>query len=77
MQRCRSQEALLTPLLEKLWNIYHAADAPEFIERLRHLQSWAIAQPLSEPMVEVEVNSKNTQLIRIRNSERVEAADLG
>ena len=56
MQRCRSQQALLTPLLEKLWHIYHATDAPEFIERLRHLQAWAIAQPFSEPIMKKILN---------------------
>jgi len=34
VQRCRSQELLLTTLLDKLWDIYHAADASEFLERL-------------------------------------------
>ncbi|PZV11219.1 MAG: hypothetical protein DCF22_14955 [Leptolyngbya sp.] len=38
-QRCRSQRALWQALSDKLWDMYHAADAPGFIERLRHLQA--------------------------------------
>jgi len=45
VQRCRSQASLMTTLLDKLWNIYHAADASEFLEQLRSLQG---VQPLSD-----------------------------
>lgn len=45
-QRCRSQGALWQALSDKLWDIYHAPDAPKFIERLRHVQAWAICQTL-------------------------------
>ena len=50
-QRCRSQAALLETLADKLWDIYHACDAPGFIERLRHLQVWAICQTLPETIL--------------------------
>jgi hypothetical protein len=50
-QHCRSQAMLLKTLMDKLWDTYHACDAPQFIERLRHLQAWAICQPLSETIV--------------------------
>ena len=50
-QRCRSQASLMTTLLDKLWNIYHAADASEFLEQLRSLQAWAIVQPLPEAIL--------------------------
>ena len=51
VQRCRSQELLLTTLLDTLWDIYHAADASEFLERLRQLQAWAIGQTLPEAIL--------------------------
>ncbi|UBF24131.1 hypothetical protein K9N68_39615 (plasmid) [Kovacikia minuta CCNUW1] len=50
-QRCRLQGELWQSLQDKLWNIYHAPDAAEFIERLRHLQAWAIGQNLPESVM--------------------------
>lgn len=50
-KRCRSQAILLKTLMDKLWDIYHASDAPGFLERLRHLQVWAICQTLPEPIL--------------------------
>jgi hypothetical protein len=47
-QRCRSQVTLLKTLMDKLWNIYHAVSAAEFMERLRLLQVWAIGQTLPD-----------------------------
>lgn len=43
-KRCRSQKLLFGTLMEKLWDIYHAVDAPGFIEQLRALQVWAIGE---------------------------------
>ncbi len=50
-QRCRLQGELWQSLQDKLWNIYHAPHAAELIERLRHLQAWAIGQNLPESVM--------------------------
>lgn len=50
-QRCRSQEGLSQVLRDKLWDMYHASDTPGFIERLRHLQAWAICHTLPESIL--------------------------
>jgi hypothetical protein len=51
VQRCRSQESLMTTLLDKLWDIYDAPNAADFLERLRSLQAWAIGQTLPEAIL--------------------------
>lgn len=50
-QRCRSQKNLLNTLKDKLWEVYHACNASQFIEQLRNLQAWAISQKLPEPIL--------------------------
>lgn len=50
-QRCRSQPQVWHSLSDKLWNLYQAVDAAEFIDRLRHLQAWAICQSLPESVL--------------------------
>lgn len=50
-QRCRSQKNLLNPLKDKLWDVYHACEPAQFVERLRNLQAWAIGQTLPEAIL--------------------------
>jgi hypothetical protein len=38
-------------LKDKLWDVYHACDTSQFLERLRNLQAWAIGQTLPEPIL--------------------------
>lgn len=55
-QRCRSQKSLLNTLKDKLWDVYHACDPSQFVERLRDLQVWAINHTLPEVILDKILN---------------------
>ncbi len=47
---------MLNTLKDKLWDVYHACDPSQFVERLRNLQVWAINNTLPEVILDKILN---------------------
>jgi hypothetical protein len=62
-QHCRSDRVLYQPITDKLWGLFHALNPPQFGQRLRRLQEWAITHVSHQIVLKklVALNSKAAQ----------------